>query len=254
MDISKLVPAEAREAVTAMETVEQLRVAATSVKLKFSGNTGEGTLRKNLMEFLSGDPEPTETDETPQPPEHDAPPEAGPVEDAVVGENVPDLGGDDEGDEFIQQPELPKKAAGPTIEELLLMDPNEITDTQLLRQVVRAKAMRLHRVRITNLDPADSQLNGAIVTVYNKYTGKVSKYVPFGDESENGYHIPEILLNQLKSQKFAMRRELKGGAFGVKQYSTKMINKFAIEEMEMLTPQELKNLAAHQSAAHAIDN
>jgi hypothetical protein len=135
------------------------------------------------------------------------------------------------------------------------MDPNQITDPQLLRQVVRAKALRLHRVKITNLDPSDSQLNGAIITAVNKFTGKVAKYIPFGDEeAPNGYHVPEILLNQLKNTKFPMRREIKGGAFGVKRYKTTMINKFNIETLPPLTEKEIEELANHQRASHAIDN
>ena len=241
MNISKLAPAEAIEAVTAMETVEQLREAATSINVTFSGNTGEATLRKKLMDTLKSDLNELEleVDET--------------VPDAEE-EEVPDFGGEDTTEDEIQSTAGPAKT-GPTMEEILKMDPNQITDPQLLRQVVRAKALRLHRVKITNLDPSDSQLNGAIITAVNKYTGKVAKYIPFGDEeAPNGYHVPEILLNQLKNTKFPMRREIKGGAFGVKRYKTTMINKFNIETLPPLTKKEIEELANHQRASHAIDN
>ena len=239
MNISKLAPAEAIEAVTAMETVEQLREAATSINVTFSGNTGEATLRKKLMDTLKSDLNELEVDET--------------VPDAEE-EEVPDFGGEDTTEDEIQSTAGPAKT-GPTMEEILKMDPNQITDPQLLRQVVRAKALRLHRVKITNLDPSDSQLNGAIITAVNKYTGKVAKYIPFGDEeAPNGYHVPEILLNQLKNTKFPMRREIKGGAFGVKRYKTTMINKFNIETLPTLTKKEIEELANHQRASHAIDN
>ncbi|MCA1807676.1 MAG: hypothetical protein LC687_07505 [Actinobacteria bacterium] len=235
MNISKLAPAEALEAITAMETVEQLREAADSINVKYSGNTGEATLRKNLMDTLKtkAEQEDTSTDDEPD----------------------VDLGGDEDEDEIIQVAAAPVKPKGPSLKELLEMDPNKVEDQGLRRQVVRAKAMKLHRVKITNLDPSDAQLNGAIVTVQNKYTGKVAKYVPFGDEeAPNGYHIPAIILNHLKGQKFAMRREIKGGAFGVKRYKTTMVNKFSIEELPMLTQKELDEMAAHQRASHAIDN
>ena len=241
MNISKLAPAEAIEAVTAMETVEQLREAATSINVTFSGNTGEATLRKKLMDTLKSDLNELEleVDET--------------VPDAEE-EEVPDFGGEDTTEDEIQSTAGPAKT-GPTMEEILKMDPNQITDPQLLRQVVRAKALRLHRVKITNLDPSDSQLNGAIITAVNKFTGKVAKYIPFGDEeAPNGYHVPEILLNQLKNTKFPMRREIKGGAFGVKRYKTTMINKFNIETLPPLTKKEIEELANHQRASHAIDN
>jgi hypothetical protein len=239
MNISKLAPAEAIEAVTAMETVEQLREAATSINVTFSGNTGEATLRKKLIDTLKSDLNKLEVDET--------------VPDAEE-EEVPDFGGEDTTEDGIQSTAGPAKT-GPTMKEILKMDPNQITDPQLLRQVVRAKALRLHRVKITNLDPSDSQLNGAIITAVNKFTGKVAKYIPFGDEeAPNGYHVPEILLNQLKNTKFPMRREIKGGAFGVKRYKTTMINKFNIETLPPLTEKEIEELANHQRASHAIDN
>jgi hypothetical protein len=239
MNISKLAPAEAIEAVTAMETVEQLREAATSINVTFSGNTGEDTLRKKIMGILNFNL--NELDLADDPLEKET-------------TDIPDFGGVDTSKDKIQSTAGPAKT-GPTMEEILEMDPNEITDLQLLRQVVRAKALRLHRVKVTNLDPADAQLSGAIITAVNKFTGKVAKYIPFGeDEAPNGYHIPEILVNQLKNQKFPLRKEIKGGAFGVKKYKTSMINKFAIEELPALTKKELAELAAHQRASHSIDN
>jgi len=246
MKINTLAPAEAIEAVTAMETVEDLREAATSIDITFSGNTGEGTLRKKIMDELNarlaleGETLPPAADES----------EITPLVETPA---VPDFGGEDFDASQIQSTAGPAKT-GPTAEEILAMDPNEITDPQLLRQVVRAKALRLHRVKVTNLDPADAQLSGAIITAINKFTGKVAKYIPFGDEeAPNGYHIPEILLNQLKNQKFPLRKEIKGGQFGVKKYKTTMINKFAIEELPPLTDKELADLADHQRASHAID-
>lgn len=227
MKINELETDEAIKAVTAMETIEELREAANSVELKFSGNTGEATLRTKLFEYLDAKSE-------------------------EEGEVVPGVLKEGENEEIVIA-KIPEKAKGPTIEEMLEMDPNEVEDVNLRRQVIRSKALRLHRVRITNLDPADAQLNGAIISTYNKYTGKVAKYVPFGEESENGYHLPEIILKHLKNQKFPLRKEIKGGSFGVKKYKTTMVPKFAIEELPLLTKKELAELAAHQRASNAID-
>lgn len=236
MDISKLAPAEAIEAVSAMETVEQLRDAATSINMKFSGNTGETTLRKNLNDLLN---EALKAESTNVEPDR---------------KEVPDFSKEGDDSEVIQKAPLPNKSKAPSIQELLDMDPNTIEDQQLLRQVVRAKAFRLQRVRITNLDPADSQLPGALLTVLNKYTGKISRFVSFGDENDAGTHVETALLNSIRNQKFALRKERKGGQFGVKQYDTRMINKYNIEYLPMLTKAELDELAAHQRASHAIDN
>jgi hypothetical protein len=125
------------------------------------------------------------------------------------------------------------------------------------RAIVRAKAMRLHRVRVHNLDPNDAAVPGAIKTVYNKYTGKVSKYIPFGEENEHGYHIPEILMNSLREEKYTMRKEVKQrgqvSSFGVKQYKTVLMPKFNIEILPDLSAEEIHGLAQDQKARGAID-
>jgi hypothetical protein len=223
MTISNLSSAEAIEAVTAMETVEELREAAQSINISFSGNTGEGTLRGKIMK-------------------------------ALEKEKAPSFLDDGADDDEIMVSKVVKKKAPPSLTELALMDPKWVKDTALRRQIVRARALQLVRVKITNLDPGDAQLNGAIVSVLNQYTGKVSKYIPFGEESENGYHIPKIIFDHLKEQKFALRKEIKGGQFGVKKYKTSLIAKFNLEVLPALNTKELENLAQAQRASHAIDN
>jgi len=236
MDISKLTPNEAIEAVKVIETVEQLRKAANSLNIKFSGNTGEGTLTKNILKVLSQ----KLIESKPKPKNKSI--------------NPSNLLSKDDDDEEIQKAIIPKKKpAEPTIEELLEMDPNTIENPQLLRQVVRAQALKLNRVRVTNLDPSDAQLQGAIITSLNKYTGKVSRFIPFGDENEAGTHVEEILLNHLKQQKFALRKEKKSNQFGVKQYDTRMVSKYSIEHLKPLTQDEINELAALQRASHSID-
>jgi len=221
MNISKLATPEALEAVAAMETVEELRQAATDLGISFSGNTGAGTLRKKIEDFFAEEP-------------------------------VIDFTKDEDKEDEIIRPTKPEKR-GNSIADLLEMDENQIEDEQLLRQVVRAKALRLIRVRITNLDPNDAQIPGAIMTAMNNWCGKVSRYISYGDENEAGQHVEKILLDFMKEQKFVQYKEKKGGTFGIKTYDTKFVSKFAIEELPMLTPQELAELAAHQRASNAID-
>ncbi len=206
-----------------METVEELREAAQSINISFSGNTGEGTLRGKIMKDLEKKAQ-------------------------------ADILGSEDDDEEIMVSKVVKKKAAPTLTELALMDPKWVKDTALRRQIVRARALQLVRVKITNLDPGDAQLNGAIISVQNKYTGKIAKYIPFGEESENGYHIPKIIFDHLKEQKFALRKEIKGGQFGVKKYKTSLIAKFNLEVLPPLNKKELENLAQAQRASHAIDN
>lgn len=152
-------------------------------------------------------------------------------------------------------PPKKKKASEYSNAELLNMKHEDTTDELLKRRIIRAKAMRLYRVRITNLDPNDADVPGAIVTVYTKYTGKVSKLIPFGEENEHGYHVEKILLDELRSRKFVMRKEIKrkGSSFGVKQYKTTYANKFSIEVLPDLTSEQLEDLAKTQAAKGSID-
>lgn len=202
--------------------IESLRVRATELGLKFSGNTGVAKLKEKI--------------------------------DASMSESVSDILGSSE-----PLPEIikPKKVDGPrSLAELQIMDVHAVpkTDQVLIRQIIRAKALVLRRVTIVNLDPSDAELSGAVITVMNKYTGKVSKFVPFGEGSENGYHVPQILLNYLEDQKFVLRKQIKGGTFGVKTYKTTMVPKFNITILPDLTPDELKNLADRQAASGAISD
>ncbi len=206
--------------------IESLRVQATELGIKFSGNTGAKTLQEKITREMT------------------RPVNAGALDD-ILGDNepLPEI-----------MPKAPMPKAPPTLAELQLMVINDIDpkNQALVRQVVRAKALVLRRVTISNLDPSDAELPGAIITVMNKYTGKVSKYIPFGEGTENGYHIPQIILNHLLDQKFVLRKVNKGAQFGVKTYTTKMINKFNIQILPDLTSAELKALADRQSASQSI--
>lgn len=210
------------ESIEAMTAIEDLRDVATQMGVKFSGNTGLETLKGKILATF----------------------------DAPKTKAEIDFGGHDEPIE-IAKPLVNKKL---TVSELIAMDATQIDDVNLRRQVIRAQATKLVRVRITNLDPGDAALNGAIITVYSKYTGKVSKYVPFGEESIHGYHVPQMIYDHLKDQKFAMRKEKKGGRFGVKTYVTSLVSKYAIEVLPLLTREELAELAAHQRASQSIDS
>lgn len=132
-------------------------------------------------------------------------------------------------------------------------DSNEpvISETQRkanLRQKMQKEQMKLVRVRITNMNPHKKNLAGEIFTVASKYLGIVKKFVPYGEATEDGYHIPYVMLNQLKARKFLSiktRRDRTNGNIIVDQ---RWAPEFAIEELEPLTPNELKELASSQAA------
>lgn len=234
--IENKTPAELLELVENTDDKEVLRYIANEFEVSFSGNTGVGTLKEKLIPVLEAkaNPEP-EVDEN------------DPVVQALAAKPV--------------EPEAPVEKKGvldlPRTAQAML-DPHTPGLSEVeKRAIVRARAMRLHRVKVHNLDPADSALEGAIKTAYNKFTGKVSKYIPFGDENEHGYHIPEILLNSLKEEKYTMRKEVKQrgqvSSFGVKQYKTVLMPKFNIEYLDALTESEIAGLAQDQKARGAID-
>lgn len=237
-------PEELLALVDETEDKEVLRFIANEMEVSFSGNTGVGTLKEKLIPVLTAK-----------------------IEEQADSED------EDEDDPVLQalkaKEETVVKATAAEVAPKPKRGILDLPRTRLAemnpraeglkeverRAIVRAKALRLHRVRVSNLDPADSAVPGAIISVYNKYTGKVSKFIPFGEENEYGYHIPEILLNELKSRTYNLRKEVKkrGNTFGVKEYRTVQMKKFSIEELPMLTKQELRDLGDDQKARGALD-
>lgn len=239
-----------------------LRKIAEQVGVTFSGNTGVDTLKSKILAELILDETLDETpDENQDEGEDEVTTESNdPVMAALVQhrEDSKDEDGDGDGDDDLYaQPEKGvKKTSKYSVEEMLEMDAARIKDPTLRRNVIRTQAMRLIRVKINNLDPNDAEVPGALITCYSKYTGKVSKYVPFDeDQHPNGYHVPKIILDDLKTRTYNLRKEIKkpGSSFGVKEYKTVVVKKFAIEELTPLTEKELKALASQQAAAGAID-
>ena len=118
-----------------------------------------------------------------------------------------------------------------------------------LRQEQKKEQMKLVRVRVTCLNPLKAHLKGEIFTVANKYVGTVRKFVPFGEATDNGYHIPHILYEEMKSRKFNSVRTRKGPN-GTLIPETRLVNEFAIEVLPQLTQKELDQLARAQMAAN----
>lgn len=235
-------PEELLALVDETEDKEVLRFIANEMEVSFSGNTGVGTLKEKLIPILTAKIEEqadSEDEDDPILQALKAKEETAVKATAAEVAPKPKRG-------ILDLPRTRLAEMNPRAEGLKEVE---------RRAIVRAKALRLHRVRVSNLDPADSAVPGAIISVYNKYTGKVSKFIPFGEENEYGYHIPEILLNELKSRTYNLRKEVKkrGNTFGVKEYRTVQMKKFSIEELPMLTKQELRDLGDDQKARGALD-
>ena len=144
----------------------------------------------------------------------------------------------------------------PVIEEAStnpLGDTPEPVKKMTLGQKIRQEQLKLVRVRIQNLDPKKKDLPGEIITVANEYMGTVRKFVPFGEATDEGYHIPYCIYEFLKNRKFQNIRVLKGKN-GQPRIEQSWIREFSIEVLPQLTQEELNRLAAAQIAAGSLND
>ena len=111
---------------------------------------------------------------------------------------------------------------------------------------LKREALKLVRVRITCMNPAKKEWEGEIITVANNAVGTVKRYVPFN--TEDGWHVEHILLEQLRERQcqiFVTEKDSRGN----KVRKGKLIREFAIEVLDPLTEEELRDLAQRQAMA-----
>lgn len=119
-----------------------------------------------------------------------------------------------------------------------------------MRSDMQLDAMRLIRVRIANLNPTKKDLHGEIFTVVNKFIGAVRKFVPYGEATDDGFHLPHVIYQQLKERKFLqIKTRTVAGQIQIEQ---RWVNEFALEVLEPLTTEERTKLAAAQAAAGGV--
>lgn len=205
---------EAPSELPGMDEKKVLMDRAKMMGLKFSPNIGLETLRAKLKAYM----------------------EAAEKAEPAEGEDTTD-----------EEPETQTEDAPPAMRANVTVKPKVETKNELRKRLSK-ESLRLVRVRLTCLNPSKKDLPGEIYTVANKYIGTVRKYVPFGDQTENGYHIPHCLFEHLKERKFQHIRTLKGprGEIIVK---TSDVAEFAIEILPQLTKAELTKLAQRQAMA-----
>ena len=158
----------------------------------------------------------------------------------------------DENGEEIQQPNPLVPAAGVTPSAEATAPAAPVAKPKTLQQHLRDTAMKLVRIRISSMDPKKQDLDGEFITVANEYLGTVRKFVPFGEKTDKGYHVPQCIYDHLKEREFlhVQTREVNGQL----QTKTRYVKEFAIEVLEPLTPAELKALAADQRATGRLDD
>lgn len=118
-----------------------------------------------------------------------------------------------------------------------------------LRKLMHREQMKLVRVRITNMDPKKKDLPGEIWTVANEYLGNVRKMIPYGEQTDDGFHIPYCLFRLLQSKRFLHIRTVKDRVTGLERQENQWVKEFSLDVLPDLTEEELARLAAAQAAA-----
>lgn len=103
-------------------------------------------------------------------------------------------------------------------------------------------SLRLVRIRIACMNPVKANMKGDIFSVGNSEIGMIKKYVPFN--AEQGWHVPNIILQELRNKQFVSHYDTKIGNKVVTK--TKLIPEYSIEILDPLTAEELKDLANRQ--------
>jgi hypothetical protein len=135
-----------------------------------------------------------------------------------------------------------------------LIGQTEPMKRKTLRQHLHDEQMKMVRLRITNLDPKKKDLPGEIFTVANEHLGTVRKFIPYGEVTDGGYHVPFIIYQQLEARRFQNIRTIKDRRTGTNRVESNWAKEFSLEVLPPLTEEELKRLATAQLAAGSVDS
>lgn len=131
-------------------------------------------------------------------------------------------------------------------------DSSPVVESQAKRNMrMRNEARRLVRIRLTCMDPSKKEWPGKIYTVSNSVIGTVKKFVPFQGH-EDGYHVPHVIYEQLKAERHQRFRKVKMKN-GIDRMEGYLAKTYAIEVLDPLSKDQLKDLADRQAAAHSIE-
>lgn len=198
--------------------LEVLKERATQLGLKFGPNIGVDLLRARVNAVLNGDADLSDVDEDEE-----------------------ELDDEEETKEVVSvKPKLDKKLA-----EKFGETPQE------KRNRLRKEAFKLIRVRIQCMNPLKKAMQGEVFTVSNSIIGTYRKFVPYNIESEEGWMVPQIMLNMLRERQFNnVRYERKNG---INVPKANLVKEFAIEVLPQLTQKELTEMARRQAMAKSVD-
>jgi len=212
--------------------LESLKQKANAMGLKHSPNIGEETLAQKIKE--------EEAKFSKDPLEQEA------VQTKTLAPKAK-----------TSDPRVPRKGETPSLEKMLLMDTDDVLEypphlrTRIIRAVQRHRGLKLIRCQIYNNNPAKNDLKGEILTISNKYIGVVRKFIPFGEDTEKGYHVPQILYDMLKRRKYQRVTTVKNPD-GTERVVQSMTPEYTINVLPPLTQAELNELAIRQAAAERV--
>lgn len=133
-------------------------------------------------------------------------------------------------------------------------EPEKPVKVLTLRQHLLNEATKLIRIRISCMDPKKQDLPGEFFTVSNEYIGVVRKYVPFGEATDGGWYVPACILEMLKTREFLHVKTVTHPVTKEISVKTRYVKEFAIEILPHLTKEELRRLAADQSASGRLED
>ena len=111
---------------------------------------------------------------------------------------------------------------------------------------IRQDALKLVRVRITNLNPSKKESEAEYFSAGNRVIPTITRLVPF----ELDTHVEQFLLDQIKNRKFV---QVKTVTRDGKSYPERSLrNEFQVEVLPPLTQEELKDLAAEQAKRQSV--
>lgn len=114
------------------------------------------------------------------------------------------------------------------------------------RARMRKEASALIRCNITCMNPAKREWDGDIFTVSNAVVGTFRKFIQFN--TSDGYHIPSIILKQIKAAQCQVFKTVIDERTGEKSRQGILIKEYAVELLPPLTQKELDELAKIQAA------
>lgn len=122
----------------------------------------------------------------------------------------------------------------------------------LKRKEARNKALKLRRIKISNLNPANKDVPGQIYRFRNSLVGSVGKFIPFSGKDAEAWHVPQCIYNMLKSKRYLNQRDVKDPVTGRTKKITELSPEFSIIDLPPLTKEDLKRMAVEQAAAGLV--